>query len=277
MNKKLIFPFAIFFISITVLFAACGKTISTTSNDTSTEFINKNEEKLPADFTIDNIKSAFKEYINYRLWLYPEEVQDGTSDKDFDNYIGKSIDVEIRLYKEEANKVYAHTNLGDWLAVFNSHKGFIYCEGQASSKDEDNQYPKANDYAVIDKYSLEIPKPIKPNYGTSENKDKMIAVAISNIKSSCEEFYKTEKEWENVDVYIADFYEYESGLHAWLCKQDGTITNYPLMFKEKNNDITVKPVKGFNMKSKDEFNEFGLFQFERDISDAVKHFKCNQK
>lgn len=270
---------------MTVLLTACGKAVSTTSTGTAStgtastdiseeDAIDNSEQKLPAGLTIENIKSAFSEYINYRLWLYPAEITGDTSDKAFDNYIGKAIDVEIRLYRNEADTVYAHTDLGDWLAVFKTHNGFVYCDGQASS--EDTQYLKENDYDVIEKYSVRIPEPHKPNYGTSENKDKLIAAAESKINSACEEFNKSENGWEDVEVYIADFYEYESGLHAWLCKKDGSIVNYPLAFEENNNEITVQTVKGFSMKSKKELNEFGLFQFERDISDAVKHFKCNE-
>jgi hypothetical protein len=239
------------------------------------------EVKLPAGFTVDKIKSALSEYINYRLWLYPAKILDGVSDKNFDDYIDKSVDVEIRVYKTSSGEsVYAHTSIGEWLGAFKSNNGFVYCDGQASA----GEYGWPNnieDYAVVEKYSIVIPQPRKPNYGTSTRKDKMIAALESAIKASCEDYYKgADKyydEWINVDVYIADFYEYENAAYAWLCRQDGSITNFPVVFEEVNNEFKVQAVKGFTLNNKSAFNEFGIFQFERDISDAVKHLKCNVK
>ena len=103
----------------------------------------------------------------------------------------------------------------------------------------------------------------------------------STVKSACEDFYKgSDKyydEWKNVDAYIVNFYEYEKGTHVWLCKQDGSVTDFPVYFEKNNYTLKIKPGNGNTIKSKDAFGEFGRFQFERDINDAVKHFKCNTK
>jgi hypothetical protein len=74
------------------------------------------------------------EYINYRLWLYPV-LKDAPSDKSFDNYIDKSINVEIRLYNNPERSIYCYTNIGNWLLVFTNKDDIIYCEGQFN-KDE---------------------------------------------------------------------------------------------------------------------------------------------
>jgi hypothetical protein len=270
-------------IIIPLLFCSCSKKIPNAHVETmdySVDNLQSNQaEELPEDFTIDKIKSALLEYINYRLWLYPAKIPDNASDKNFDDYIDKPIDVEIRIYNNSSGKsVYAHTSIGQWLAVFKSNNGFVYCDGQ-TSKGEYGWPRDTENYRILKKYSVVIPQPHKPNYGTSQHKDKMIAALESTIKTACDDFYKgADKyydEWVNVEVYIADFYEYEDAAYAWLCRQDGAITNFPVAFEEKNGEIKVQTITGFTMISKNEFNEFGRFLFERDISDAVKHFKCN--
>lgn len=248
------------------------------SNSNEIKLQTNQEEKLPENFTIDNIKSAFLEYINYRLWLYPAKIIEGFSDKDFDNYIGKSIDIEIRVYDNSKDSVFIHTSIGKWLAIFKAKNGFVYCDGQ-TSKGEFGYPSDLGNYKVVEKYSTVILQPHKPNYGKSQQKDKLIGAIEATIRASCEDYYKgADKyydEWINVDVYIVDFYEYEVGTHAWLCRQDGSITDYPVMFEEKNGEINLQPCKGFTIDNKSQFNEFGRFQFDRDISDAVKHFKWN--
>lgn len=236
------------------------------------------EGKLPENFTIEKIKSALLEYINYRMWYYPSKIEDNFSEKNFDNYIGQPMDVEIRVYNGNADEtVYAHTGIGH-LLVFNSTDEFVYCDGQVSEKNP--SWPKDNNYKVMEKYQIIIPEPRKPNYGTSPRKDKMIAELESVIRSDCEEYYNYNgidgEDWGNVDVYIADFYEYEMGTHAVIVKQDGSITDYPVQFEEKENgDIKVIKLKGYTIRNKDEMNEFGKHSFERDTNDAILHFRCN--
>lgn len=283
MNKKI---FLLVIIMIPLFSCSCSKKAlnlpSETINSIENSSASNQEAELPANYTIDKVKNALLEYINYRLYFYPAKIMDVALDKDFDNYIGKSIDVEIRIYYDGSKKsVYAHTSVGDWLAIFKNENELVYCEGQVSEGEGYGWPNDAENYKVIEKYSVIIPEPRKPNYGTSERKDKMIAAFEAKIKAACLDFYKGAyeyyTEWENVDVYIVDFYEYQMGAQAWLCKQDGSITNYPVDFEENNNEFKVQSVKGYTMKNKDAFTEFGRFQFERNINDAVKHFKCNVK
>ncbi|MDF2510669.1 MAG: hypothetical protein K0S04_535 [Herbinix sp.] len=282
MKRKL----SVILILLLLFLCACSNKdnngISKETADASTTNLQQNQKvKLPAGFTKDKIENALLEYINYRLWLYPAKIMDAVSEKSFDNYIGKSIDIEIRIYKTDLGEsVYAQTNIGNWLAVFKSENGFVYCDGQTS----EGEYGWPNnieDYAVFEKYSIVIPQPHKPNYGSSQRMDKMITALEADIRVSLEDFYNSadryHDEWINVEVYIADFYEYEIGAHAWLCRRDGVIVEYPVAFEEVNNEIKVQKIKGFTMNNKNEFNEFGRLQFERDIGDAVRHFKWNLK
>ncbi len=83
--------------------------------------------------------------------------------------------------------------------------------------------------------------------------------------------------WENVDVYIVNLYEYEMATHVWLCKKDGPITDYPVYLEENYGEFKVQTNKGYSIKNRNAFNEFGRFQFQRKINDSAKHFKCNVK
>lgn len=272
-NKRII----LLFLCMIVLFCSCSKFSDGVTADeplkpAGINLPTNSDVKLPANFTVEKIKNALLEYINYRLWFYPA-LKDDPSDKDFDNYIDKSIDVEIRLYNNAEMSVYCHTNIGNWLLVFTNKDDIIYCEGQVNS--DEKYWPQNNDYQTIEQYSVVIPKPHKPNYGTSTKKNKMIDVVEAKVKSDCESFYKDDDSWKDVDVYIVDFYEYETGAHAWLCKQDGSIVSFPVVFVDENNEIKVQTVKTDEYNNKDSFGEFGRHLFERELNDAVKHFKWN--
>lgn len=238
--------------------------------------------ELPKGFTVDKVKDALLEYINYRLWLYPSSLQNVPTGKEFNDYINKSIDVEIRVYESgSGNMVCGKTNIGEWLMVFKSRNGIVYCDGQVA-KGEEGWPDNIENCAVIEKYSVTIPEPHKPNYGTSQRKDKMIAAFETYIKQALYDLYNNlggekQEDWDEVEVYMADFYEYESGAYAWFLKKDGSIASYPIYFIEVNGEFQVQSLTGYTMNSKDEFGEYGRFQFERDINDAVRHFVCNQE
>lgn len=279
-NDKKLF---LLILAITTLLCSCATEFSKgianedVKKATESNQLKNSDVKLPVNYSVEKIKIALSEYINYRLWMYPA-LENDLSKKNFDKYVDKTIDVEIRLYTNTPNwSVYANTSIGNWLLVFTNKADIVYCEGQVSQGEK--YWPQNNDYQIIEKFSLVISKPHKPSYGTSAKKDKMIAAFEAKLKSSCESFYKDadyyDETWKNADVYIADFYEYEIGTHAWLCKQDGTIISYPVVFEEVNGAIRVQPVKPDEYKSKDALNEIGQHLFEREIGDAVKLFKCN--
>lgn len=265
-----------------ILFYGCSKYDGALSNKASKiaeiSLPPSLEAKLPDNFTLEKTKSALLEYINYRMWYYPSKIEENFSEDHFDKYIGKPMDVEIRVYNDNADKsVYAHTSIGH-LLVFDSIGEFVYCDGQV--KEGSYKWPKENSYEVVEKYQIILPEPRKPNYGTSPRKDKMLTGFESTIRSACEEYYSYKgsdgEDWENVDVYIADFYEYEMGTHAWFVKQDGSIANFPASFEEdENGDIKVIGLKGYTLPNKDEIIPFAKHLFEKDITDAIVHFRCN--
>lgn len=65
--------------------------------------VSEEDAALPESFTMDSLQQALDEYINYRLWYYPENTAGTIENVSFDSYIGKSagqsIDVEIRSYE----------------------------------------------------------------------------------------------------------------------------------------------------------------------------------
>jgi hypothetical protein len=291
MKKKISFIGLI--TGITLIICSCSSTsdprlgAAIASKDISVETIQVTEnrippnleEKLPTDFTKANIKSAFEEYMNYRLWFYPKKIEGNYSAvKSFDSYIGQTIDVEVRLYSDSygKKKVYAHTSIGQWLAVFEINNGIVYCDGQIS-KDE-TMWPQDN-FEVIGTFSVEVQQPHKPNYGTSPRKDRMIAAIETKLKALCEDFTSGSEGdvWSNAKVYIVDFYEYESGAEAWFVRQDGYAWYSPVQLILKNNEFEANSLKGFGMKNINALDKDdpGRFMFDRQIHDAVKQFTCN--
>ncbi len=230
-------------------FSSCGVNTASHLSDNFTivstgDVSNKTastQSNLPSGFTRSNVKHALAEYLNYRLWLYPEKIMDATTEKSFEQYIGKTVDIELRVYDNSEKQVYASTSMGEWLALFDIMGGFVYCDGQVGTGEK--YWPKENGYRVIENYSLKIQKPHKPNYGSSERKNKMIVAIQAKVRWACEEdFFKGEygNVWENVDVYIVNFYEYEMATHIWLCKKDGSITDYPVYLEDNNGEFKVK-------------------------------------
>ncbi|MBP1993028.1 hypothetical protein [Paenibacillus eucommiae] len=289
MKKKI--PFIGLVTGITLLICSCSTTsnprngVVIASRDIPKEtiqvtenYVSPNpEEKLPTGFTKVNIKSSLEEYINYRLWFYPEKVQGNYSAKSFDPYIGQTIDIEVRLYSDISGKkkVYAHTSIGEWLAIFEIKNGIVYCDGQVS-KDE-NLWPQ-DKFEVIETFSVEVKQPHKPNYGTSSRKDRMIAALETKLKALCEDFTRGSdaEKWSNAMVYIEDFYEYESGGGAWFVRQDGYAWYSPVHLVEKNNDFEAEGMKGFGLKNINSLDKYdpGRDNFEKHIHDAVKQFTC---
>ncbi|GEM_PF-3071042 len=58
--------------------------------------------QLPEGFTMQNIQAALELYINDRLSLYPVKENETPSEKDFDPYIGETVDVVVRVYGDDS-------------------------------------------------------------------------------------------------------------------------------------------------------------------------------
>ncbi|RKP47964.1 hypothetical protein D7Z26_22415 [Cohnella endophytica] len=236
------------------------------------------ESMLPTGFSMNALQDAFEEYVNYRLWFYPAKVVG--NDSGFDALIGRTIDVEVRIYTDDegVRRVYGHTSNSERLAIFAMKEGIVYCAGQAGK--EEPQWPQG-DYETIDTFSIEVGQPHKPNYGTSARKEKMIAAAEAYDKAFCQDMIRGEgaEEWQGSKVYLADFYEYEEAAISWIVRRDGYAWLAPVHLAEKNGEFETTGLKGFGIEKIYGLdpNDSGRYMFESLINGAAKQFTCGSE
>ncbi|UJF31800.1 hypothetical protein [Paenibacillus hexagrammi] len=268
--RKVIFAF-----TISLLVNGCSnlsQDIDDSKNtSTNSAVVVTSSSELPTRFSLDSIRKAFKEYINYRLWFYPDETE---KQFNFEPYIGKEITTEVRVYESNPQNIYIHTEIGDWLAKIVYANGFVYCDGFIRQEDT-NIYPKG-DYKKVDTLKIKVEPPHKPNYGTSHRKDKMIQAAVDYAEHLCKDFENgTESElWKDSKVYIVDFYEYENVINVWFVRQDGFASYTPVQVTESNNEFTTQGIKGFdipNIRKLDKKDNETYF-FEKQIGDTIKSY-----
>lgn len=256
-------------LALIMLLSSCS-TVSKDNNSNNSVVVNASSLELPPNISLDSVKNAFKEFINYRLWWYPNETDNQIN---FEPYVGKEINAEVRMYDSDPQTVYIHTQLGDWLTKFVFFKGIVYCDGFVK-QEEKNNYPQG-DFKKVDTLKITVETPHKPNYGTSPRKDKMIQAAETYVDFRCTDFAAgTEADlWKGVKVYIVDFYEYEDVVNLWFVRRDGYAYFGPVQLTEKDNEFQTQGLKGFEIQ--DIKKEENNFLFERQIGDAVKQFECN--
>ncbi|MEK0315683.1 hypothetical protein [Cohnella sp. 56] len=254
-------------LAVVLLLSGCSTTLKS-NNPTHSVGMNAGHSEISPNISLDSAKKAFSEYINYRLWWYPNETDNQIN---FEAYIGKEIEAEVRIYESDPQSAYIHTTLGDWLAKIVYKDGFVYCDGFV--RQEENIYPQG-DYKKVDTLNIIVETPHKPNYGSSPRKNKMIQAVEKYVDFRCKDFAAgTDADlWKGVKVYIADFYEYEEVVSVWFVRQDGYAANMPVQLTEKNNEFETQGDKGTHIqdikKEKD-------FNFQREIDDAVKQFECD--
>lgn len=256
-----------------------GSYIFRTYNTKEIVGIDENDIKLDKprglsdNFTNEKIKTAFLEYTNYRLWFYPYEyyyIGSPEDNKELENHIKKSFDAEIRVYNDTEDAVYIHTDIGEWLAIIKYKEEFVYCDGLIQK--DDYLWPgDIDNYEVIERYSLIIPEPHKPNYGTSERKNDIIAKIEAFIETRLEDFYEADDNWVNTEAYIADFYEYENSTQIFLFPTAGNIAYFPVAFEEINGEIKIIGGKGFSIEGS------RIHEYEKFMSDAVRYYIWSAK
>lgn len=125
-------------LAVVLLLSGCSIT-SKSNNSTQSVVMNASHSELPPNISLDSVKKAFGEYINYRLWWYPNETDKQIN---FEAYVGKEIEAEVRVYDSDPQSAYIHTELGDWLAKIVYKDGFVYCDGFV--RQEENNYPQGD-------------------------------------------------------------------------------------------------------------------------------------
>jgi hypothetical protein len=189
---------------------------------------------LPAGYTVANIQTALEDYINERLWLYPESAE-GKGTNVFEAYVGQSLKVDVRLYPDTSGqKVYAHTNIGDWLAVLQYKAGTVYCDGQVSPDSQD-QWPGEH-FETGGSFEITVQPPHEPEYGTSPRKEKVLAAMEERATVLCEDLSSGSEaaKWTNTKLYIADFHKYLETTSAWFLRPDGYVWSFGFSAEEEN-------------------------------------------
>ncbi|WP_239614182.1 hypothetical protein [Cohnella mopanensis] len=236
--------------------------------------------KLPDNFSVPILKSALEEYMNYRLWFYPSKIKENDSYKSFDSHIGETVNVEVRLYSDGSGdkKVFAHTTIGEWLVLFGQKNNIVYADGQVGK--EDTEWPQGN-FEAAGTFSMQLSEPRKPNFGTSVRKEEMIEALEDEINKVCADLLTgSERDlWIDSQVYLADFYEYESIVSVWFVRPDGYVWIHPLGLAEQDGGFSVTGVKGFSisdMNARNE-NDFTRYLYEKEIQGAIKQWICSPK
>ncbi|RJE83924.1 hypothetical protein D3P07_24245 [Paenibacillus sp. 1011MAR3C5] len=259
-----------FLVCTALLLTSC----STINGADSLPQVELDRAALPEGYTIDSFKSAIIEYVNYRMWTSPDHIYGTVSEKSFEPFVGQIIDVNIRVYVDDAEKktVYAHTNEADWLIVLNQRADIVYGDGQVS--EGETNWPQGK-WESVAQFPISVEKARKPNYGSSPRKDKMIAAAEVQLKYYlCEDFVRGEggEKWIGATAYLTDFFEYEEGASAWLIRGDGYAAYTPLAFVEGNNAFKAVGVKGFSLENI--HSQDPGFTYEQQIKDTVLKFTC---
>ncbi|MBJ6361233.1 hypothetical protein ACFOQM_08005 [Paenibacillus sp. GCM10012307] len=268
--KKKFFLCFFFLLYIILLVSAC-------SNSDNTEKKNLKDTALPEGFTLNNVKVATEEYINYRMWTEPDRLNESISEKSFEPYIHKNISMEVRQYEDVSEKkLYVKANIGEWLLILTTKDGIVYGDGQVS-KDE-RGWPQGN-YKVVEDFSVSVKEAQKPNYGNSPRKNKMIAAAEVYLRFVlCEDFPSGAEgeKWLGARVYIADFFEYQDIIMAWIVRKDGLASLFPVGLLEKGNAFEAFGAKGYDLEHVESLdpNNRGRFEFEQQTKDAVLEFTC---
>lgn len=271
-------PFVLLAAVVTLFMSSCSNINRLESTNTAIDLVKSvrttEDFAMPEPYTLTTIRSALEEYMNYRLWLYPAVVESNRSSKSFDPYIGKKIAVEVRVYVNGSGdkQLYALTSIDKrWLAEFKTKNGIVYCDGQVSQGDA--LWPEGS-YEVIGTFDVSVQEPHKPNYGTSERKDRMIAAALQHLNNLGDDLISGEDgdQWTGAAYYLDDFYEYEDVLSAWLVRTDGYVWSSPLYLTEENGEFEATGMKGFGIKDMNELDPYDLtrYIFDKGVQTAVR-------
>ncbi|MHA7967576.1 hypothetical protein ACX93W_26030 [Paenibacillus sp. CAU 1782] len=259
-----------------MLLGACGGTENVIVSQTPFIVTQVNDEDalLPAPYTMDNLQQSLDEYINYRLWYYPENTTGALEENvSFDSYIGKSvgqsIDIEIRSYE---GNVYASLPTKEWLIPFSANDGIVYTEGEINS--EQQAWPES-DYTSIGSFSLKVNEPRSPVFGSSVRKDKMVEASLAYLDHFYDDVSRQgeEEAWAGTTATLVDFYESQMATAAWLVRKDGEIYHVPMYFEEEEAGITAVGMKGFRLNDVEAFGVEEGYRFRKELEDAQVEVK----
>lgn len=128
-------------------------------------------------------------------------------------------------------------------------------------------------------FPIHIEQTRKPNYGSSPQKEEMIAAADAYLDILlCEDLISGDEgdAWVGATAYLADFYEYGDSASAWVIRKDGLVYHSPVMFSMEEDEVKAAGIKGFeieDMASLD-INDSVRFEYDLGIRDAVRTVSC---
>ncbi len=239
-----------------------------------------NSVKLAEEYSIGTLQTAMEDYINERLWYYPEKIE-GQGMNKFDSYIGQTLQVEVRVYKdaEGQDKLYGHTNIGDWLVVFKSKDGYVYADGQVSSGPEGG-WP-GDSYETAGSFTVKVNPPHQIEYGDSPHKREVVAAMDKRVKALCADLtHGTDAaDWKNAQVFVADFHPYEDMTTAWVIRPDGYTWITGVFAEEQEGTLTGGLTAGFGIHKIKDLPETDptRYEFETRVlkQKPIIQFVCN--
>lgn len=246
-------------------------------DELTTKIVQENNSPLPSGFSLKNIEAASKEFINYQLWFYPEDVWGNDENWAFDPFIGEKLNMDVRVYRTDSGEkqVYAKTSAGEWLIHFEMIRDTIVGTDQVNI--HENTYPQGN-YESAGSFSVQVLEPHPPNYGTTPRKKKMIEAVEQRVSEICNEFRNEEDPtiWSGTEVYINNFYDYEDSGAAWFVRQDGYAMKVPMELVESNGEFETHLGKFFileNIHALDK-SQARRYVFESETQIAIKKTSC---
>jgi hypothetical protein len=261
-----------FLVVVTILISGCSKSQSdhaSSSSSAETEF--DTIGKLPHNINVNQVKTAFEEYANYRLWYYPDE---HNTHIDLQSHIGKEINADMLVFESNPDHIYLRTEASESLGIIVYKDGFVYLDGFVEPENPNRLYPQGK-HAKVATIKVKINEPHKPNYGTSPRKDNMIQAAERYAETLCKDFLSGEESalWENADNYILDFYEYQDIIGIWWIRKDGYASTTPVQIIENNHAFQSHGIKGYSIADFTKHDELYTSE-QRFIADAVKRMAC---
>lgn len=239
-----------------------------------------NSAKLADGYSIGTLQTAMENFINERLWYYPEKIEGKGMDQ-FDAFIGQTLQVEVRLYKdaEGQDKVYGHTDIGDWLVIFKNEDGYVYADGQVSEESPD-AWP-GDSYETAGSFTVKVNPSHQIEYGDSPHKREVVAVMDKQVRALCADLTRgaDAADWKNAQVFVADFHPYEDMTTAWVVRPDGYAWVTGVFAEEQEGALTGGVTGGFGIHKIKDLPETDPNGYEFDTrvlkQKPIIQFVCN--
>jgi hypothetical protein len=107
--------------------------------------------------------------------------------------------------------------------------------------------------------------PSKPFYSYTDDEKRMYESVINALYIDLEEVSKYDYNWSNATIYVMHFELYESLIMIFLCLNDGEVLSTSYFYENKDGEILIDSLNGY-----DSFSELSLSEDELQFLDRVK-------